>query len=108
RPARVEVLPGEWARHASIVGVDPREVARTSAERREWKPRGSGIVRRGQRRVAVFLERERPGPAVFHGVAQAMEGAHAGITAPGKHQLRGAASTDQLIVNEIRGHPNER
>ena len=45
---------------------------------------------------------------MFHRVAQAMERAHAGITAPGKHQLRGAAGTDQLVVNEIRRHPNER
>ena len=37
-----------------------------------------------------------------------MQRADARVAAPRKHELRGAAGTDKLIVNEIRRHPDER
>ena len=49
-----------------------------------------------------------PRPAVLHRVAQAMQRSHAGIAAPGKLQLRGAAGADQLIVNQVRRHADQR
>ena len=37
-----------------------------------------------------------------------MQRSHAGIAAPGENQLRCAARADQLIVDQIRRHPDQR
>ena len=47
-------------------------------------------------------------PAVLDGVSQAMQRADAGIAAPRKNQLGDAAHADELIVNEVRGHADQR
>ena len=41
-------------------------------------------------------------------VAQAVKRANARISAPGKNQLRGAAHADQLVVDQVRRHTNQR
>ncbi len=70
--------------------------------------RRAGSVSRGHAGMRVLFERERSGPALLHGVAQAMQRADARIAAPRKNQLRRAAGADQLIVNQIRCHPDQR
>jgi len=44
---------------------------------------------------------------VLDGVAEAVKGTHPGISAPGEDQLSGAASADELIVDDVRGHANQ-
>jgi hypothetical protein len=53
------------------------------------------------------LELERHRPAVLDGVAQAVEGADAGVAAPREDQPASAAHADQLVVDQVRRHPHE-
>src|SRR5436190_17768647 len=54
------------------------------------------------------FERNRHRPAALIGIAEAMQRADAGIADPGKDELIGATHPDELIVNEIGRHPDER
>ena len=47
-------------------------------------------------------------PSVFDCVSQTVQRADAGIAAPGENQLADAAHADELIVNEVRRHPDQR
>ena len=58
--------------------------------------------------MGVLFECQWIGPALLHGIAQTMQRPDAGIAAPRKDQLRHATGADQLIVNQIRGHADER
>ena len=69
--------------------------------------RSSGGVGDGHAGVFVFFDFERMRPAFFHRVAQAMQRSHAGIAAPGKLQLGGAAGADHLIVKHVRRHADQ-
>ncbi len=57
--------------------------------------------------MRVLVERERRGPAMLDRIAQAMQRAHAGISAPGEGQRAGATHADQLVVDEIGRHPHQ-
>src|SRR5262249_10560281 len=46
-------------------------------------------------------------PAVLDGVAQAMQRADPGISAPGKHQLFRTAHADKLVIDQIGSHADE-
>ena len=56
----------------------------------------------------MLLDRERLRPAVLDRVAQPVQRADAGIAAPGEHQLVGAAHADQLVVDQVRRHADQR
>jgi hypothetical protein len=56
----------------------------------------------------VLVDFEGAWPAFFDGVAKTVQRAHAGVSAPGKDQLRGAAHPDHLIVNDVGRHSDER
>jgi hypothetical protein len=56
----------------------------------------------------MFFERERTGPGILDRIAQTMQRADAGISAPRKDKLFGAAHSDELVVDQIRRHPDER
>ena len=58
--------------------------------------------------MAVLLELERPRPAVLDGVAEAVEAPDAGVPAPGEHEPPRAAHPDQLVVEDVRCHADER
>ena len=47
-------------------------------------------------------------PAVLDRVAQAMQRADARIAAPGKNQLVDAAHADELVVDQVRRHADQR
>ena len=47
-------------------------------------------------------------PAFLNRIAQAVQRAHAGITAPGEDHLFSAARANHLIVDDIRGHADQR
>ena len=44
---------------------------------------------------------------MLHGVTEPVQRPDAGIAAPGKHQLARAARSDELVVDEIGGHPDQ-
>ncbi len=56
----------------------------------------------------MLFQLEPVRPAVLNRVTQTMQRADAGIAAPGKYQPGHAAHADELIVNEIRRHADER
>ena len=56
----------------------------------------------------MLLVGERIRPGILDGVAQAVQRADAGIAGPREHQLFGAAHPDQLIVDDVRRHADQR
>ena len=44
----------------------------------------------------------------LHGLAEAVQRADARVAAPGEDQLARAAGADQLVVDDVRGHPHQR
>ena len=56
----------------------------------------------------MLVEVERSRPAVLHRVAHAMQRPYARIAAPRKHQLARGSHPDQLVVEDIRRHADQR
>ena len=88
--------------HLRQVGAD---VAAEDGERQAGRARLVGIGHGG---VGMLLDRQRARPAVLDGIAQAVQRADAGIAAPGEDHLLGAAHADQLVVDEVRRHADQR
>jgi hypothetical protein len=44
---------------------------------------------------------------MLHRVAEPVQRADAGVAAPGEDQLAGAAGADELVVDEVRRHPDQ-
>ena len=82
--------------------------SQVSAQQSERQMRRAGGISGGHPRMRVLFESERSGPALLHRVAQPVQRADARIAAPGKNQFRRAARADQLIVDQIRRHPDQR
>src|SRR5947208_7279484 len=55
----------------------------------------------------MLLDANRHRPAALVGIAEAMERAHAGIADPGENEFFRATHADELIVDEVRRHPDE-
>jgi hypothetical protein len=55
--------------------------------------------------VAVLLDLQL---ARLDGLAEAVQRAHPRVAAPGEHELAGAARADQLVVDDVRRHADER
>ena len=87
--------------HLRQIGAD---IAAEDGARQTGGARLIGIRHRGMR---MFLDFELVRPAVFDRVAQAMQRADAGIAAPGENELFRAAHADELIVEQIRRHPDQ-
>jgi hypothetical protein len=108
RRHRGEPLAGERAVDELHVRVVLRQVAaQIAAQQAERQPRGAGGVGRRHAGVRVLLELERRRPALLDGVAQAVQRPDARVAAPGEHQLPRGAGPDQLVVDDIRRHPDE-
>jgi hypothetical protein len=45
---------------------------------------------------------------VFNGVSKTVQGTRTRIAGPRKHELLGASHSDELVVNDVRRHANER
>jgi hypothetical protein len=109
RGDRGQLLATKRAGDRADVRVDAHQVgALVAAQDRARQAGRSGGVGVGHRRVAMLLDLQRPRPAMLDGVAQAVQRPHAGVAAPRKYQLARAAHPDQLIVDQIGGHANER
>ncbi len=55
----------------------------------------------------MLLDLQGMRTALLHGFPEAVEGAHSGVSAPGEDELVSASHPDHLIVDEIRGHPDQ-
>jgi hypothetical protein len=58
--------------------------------------------------VAVLVDLEGVRPAVLDGVAEPVQRADARVAAPAEHQPAGHAHADHLLVDQVRGHPDQR
>ena len=88
--------------HAGQIGA---EVA--AEERRRHAGRASGVGM-GHGGVTVLLNLNRVRPSALDGIPQPMERPHAGIAAPGEHELPGGAAADHLVVEQVGRHPDQR
>ena len=58
--------------------------------------------------VAVLFDLKGAGPSVLHRVTEPMQRTNARIAAPGEHAFRRTARTDQLVIDDVGRHPDER
>ena len=56
----------------------------------------------------MLLQFELVRPPIFDCVSQTVQRADARIATPGKNQLGDASHTNELIVNKVRRHPDQR
>jgi hypothetical protein len=82
--------------------------AEVAAEERRRHVRRAGRVGVGHRRVAVLLELDRARPPVLDRVAQPVQRADARVAAPREDEALHEAGPDQLVVEQIRRHPDQR
>ena len=82
--------------------------AEVPAQNAERQVRGAGRVGGGHAGVRVLLDLERRRPAVLDRVAQPVQRADARVAAPREDELARAAHPDQLVVDHVRRHPDER
>ena len=105
---RGELLAGERARQRRDARVRRKVAAAVAAQHAEREVRRAGRVRGRHARVRVLLELERRRPAVLDRVAEPVQRADAGVAAPREDELARAAHPDQLVVDDVRRHPDER
>src|SRR5262249_3679773 len=74
----------------------------------ERKIRCASNVGVGKIAMTVFLDFERRRPILFDSVAQTVQGTDAGISTPRKNQLLCAARANELVVNDVGSHSNQR
>src|SRR5690349_5108178 len=58
--------------------------------------------------MVVLFDRKRRGPVILYSIPQPMQRADSRVATPGKDKLRSASRSDQLIVDQVRSHPNQR
>jgi hypothetical protein len=56
----------------------------------------------------MLLDGDRRRPAVLVGIAETMQRAHARIAHPGEDELVGATHADELVVDQVGRHPDQR
>jgi hypothetical protein len=100
-------LPGERAGDPGDPSPLGQAGSLVAADEPEREVGGAGGVAGCHPGVRVFLELERRGPALLHGVAQPVQGADAGVAAPGEDQLPGAPHPDQLVVDHVGRHSHK-
>ncbi|MNY07789.1 hypothetical protein D3C86_1406070 [compost metagenome] len=88
--------------------VDLRQVGTgVGTQYREWQAGSASDVGIGQVGMAVFFDFQCMRPLFLHSITQAMQGADTRVAAPGENQLAGTTGTDQLVVDQVRGHPHQ-
>lgn len=104
-----QFLAGERADDGGDRGRTGRDVAAAvAAEHREREPGRARGVAVGHPGVTVLVDLQRGGPAVLDGVPEAVQRTDARVAAPGEDQLPGRTRADQLVVDDVGGHPGER
>src|SRR5262245_9995801 len=56
----------------------------------------------------MLLELERAGPTILDRIAEAVQRAHTGIAAPREDEPARRAHADELVVDDVGGHPHQR
>ncbi|MCY1496378.1 hypothetical protein D9M68_303130 [compost metagenome] len=103
-----QLFTGERALDEFDVRVDLRQVGTgVGAQYGERQARGTGHIGVGQVGMAVLVDFQAIRPLFLHGVAQAVQRAHAGVATPGEGQLAGAAGADQQVVDQVGGHAHQ-
>ena len=103
-----QLLAGERAGdRGDRAGVVDEIGAEVAAQHGERQSRGAGGVAVGHPGVAVLLDLQRPRPAVLDGVAEAVQRADAGVATPREDHPGDAPGADQLVVDDVRGHPHD-
>ncbi|MCY1432144.1 hypothetical protein D9M71_481340 [compost metagenome] len=103
-----EHFAGERAGNGLDQRVDLRQVGTgVGSQHRERQAGSTGDVGIGQVGVTVLFDFQRVWPLFLDGVTQAMQGADTRVAAPGENQLAGTTGTDQLVVDQVRGHPHQ-
>ena len=101
-----ELLSGERARdHLDRLGHPDQVGPGVTAQDGKGQPAGPGDVTVRHTGVAVLLNLEGDGPAGLARITEAMQRADAGVAAPAEDELAGTPRTDQLVVDDIGGHP---
>ena len=100
RERALDLGQGRRAPDEIRAGVAPQDA--------EWESRCAGGVGRRHARVRVLLDLERRGPVPLDRIAEPVQGADARVAAPREHELARAAGTDQLVVDQVGGHPDQR
>jgi hypothetical protein len=109
RGDRRQYLPGERAGDVGDARGVGRQVGATVATQdRERQARCPRQVPVRHASVAVLLDFERHGPAVLDRVPEPVQRPDARVPRPGENQLARAARPDQLVVDHVWRHPDQR
>ena len=104
-----EHLAGERARHRLDVRRAPGEVGTAvpaqHGERESGRACNVAIRHAG---VAVLLQLQRPRPVVLDCITKPVQRANPRITAPREDEFGGTAGADELVVDEVGCHADER
>ena len=108
RRHRRQPLSGKRAHDLGDVSLAGQAGAVVPAQHRERQPGRASHVAVGHPGVAVLLDLERPGPGVLDRVPEPVQRPDARVAAPGENQLARAPGADHLVVDHVRGHPDQR
>ena len=109
RGNRGQLLAGEGAGHALDLGIHLGQVAADiAAEDRARQARRARLIGIGHGGVRVLLDLELLRPAVFDGIAETVQRADTRIAAPREDKLVDATHADQLIIDQVRRHADQR
>ena len=82
--------------------------APVAAQHAEGEVCGAGRPGGGEAGVGVLLELERDRPVVLDRIPEPVQRPDPGVPAPGEDELAGGAHPDQLVVDQVRRHPDQR
>jgi len=108
RGHRGERLAGERADDRAYRAHRGQPGAVVAAQHGEREPGRAGHVPVRHPRVAVLLELQRDRPPVLHRVAEPVQRPDTRVAAPGEDQLARAARADELVVDQVGCHPDQR
>ncbi len=104
-----QTFAGEGAFDELDLVVDAGQLAAyIAAQHGQRQPSGAGLEGTRHGGVAVFENLDLVRPAFFDGIAQAVQRPDPRIAAPGEDHLPSATGTDQLVIDQIRRHADQR
>src|SRR5690606_1177772 len=104
-----QALAGERAFDELDLVVDHGQIAAdVTAQYRQRQAGRARFESIGHGGVTVFDQLQRPWPSGLDSITHAVQRADTGVAAPGKNELLDATGTDHLVVDQVRGHADER
>ena len=105
---RRQLLAGIGTLYRANLRIHIGEIAtKVAAQHPERQTTRARLIRVGHGGMRMLLDGERMRPALLDRVPEPVQGADAGIAAPGKHQPVGAAHADHLVVDEVGRHAHQ-